>query len=129
VLPGQWNIPCSSDSQWNYWGSLLVAIAYASLLQVFLLLRGNEGIIQRALAAVGRLALSNYLLQTLLATTLFYGFGFGLFGQVSRPQQAGIVLLIWAILIAFSILWSRRFRYGPFEWLWRSLSRMKIQKL
>jgi uncharacterized protein len=115
--------------QWNYWGSLLVAIAYASLLQVFLIVKGNEGLIQRSLAAVGRLALSNYLLQTILATTLFYGFGFGLFGQVSRLQQAGILVLIWVILIAFSILWSRRFRYGPFEWLWRSLSRMKIQRL
>lgn len=115
--------------QWNYWGSLLVAVAYASLLQVFLLLNGPDGLVQRSLAAVGRLALSNYLLQTLLATTLFYGFGLGLFGQVSRLQQAGIVVVIWAILIAFSILWSRRFRYGPFEWLWRSLSRMKIQQL
>lgn len=115
-------------SQWNYWGSLLVAIAYAALLQVFLLLNA-DGIIQRSLAAVGRMALSNYLLQTLLATSIFYGFGLGLFAQVSRLQQAGIVLLIWAVLIAFSLLWSRHYHYGPFEWLWRSLTRMKVQTL
>jgi uncharacterized protein len=106
--------------QWNYWGSLLIAIAYSALLQAWLL-RGAPVMMRSALAAVGRLALTNYLLQTLIATSLFYGFGLGLFGQVSRVQQLGIVILIWACLIAFSIFWSRRFRYGPFEWLWRSL--------
>lgn len=113
--------------QWNYWGSLLVAIGYASLIQLILQSR-KLGPIQQTLASVGRLALSNYLLQTLLTTTIFYGFGFGLFGQVNRLQQAGLVLLIWILLIAFSILWSRTFRYGPFEWLWRSLSTMKFTK-
>lgn len=111
--------------QWNYWGSLLIGIAYAALLQVWLI-AGMPACLRNALTAVGRLALTNYLLQTLIATSLFYGFGLGLFGEVSRLQQASLVLLIWAILIAFSLFWQKRFRYGPFEWLWRSLTLLRV---
>jgi uncharacterized protein len=80
-------------------------------------------------AAVGRMALTNYLMQTFICTTIFYGHGFGYFGEVSRGGQILIVFAVWAALIAFSLFWMRRFRFGPFEWLWRTLSYMKIQPM
>ena len=76
----------------------------------------------RPLAAVGRMARTNYLLQTVLCTTLFYGHGFGLFGSVSRVGQISICAAIWAFQLAVSPLWLRHFAFGPLEWLWRSLT-------
>ncbi|WP_318367206.1 DUF418 domain-containing protein YeiB [Enterobacter sp.] len=73
-----------------------------------------------AVACVGRMALSNYLLQTLICTTLFYHLG--LFMKFDRLQLLGIVPLIWTVNILFSIFWLRYFRQGPLEWLWRQLT-------
>jgi uncharacterized protein len=58
----------------------------------------------RALAAVGRTAFSNYILQTVLATSIFYGHGLGLFGQVSRIEALGVVVVIWMVQIPLSVL-------------------------
>jgi uncharacterized protein len=81
------------------------------------------------LKAVGRAAFSNYILQTLLCTTLFYGHGFGLYGHLSRVRQFGIVLVIWTVQLIVSTLWFRFFRMGPLESLWRSLTYWKPQPL
>jgi len=81
------------------------------------------------LKAVGRAAFSNYILQTLICTTLFYGHGFGLYGHISRVGQFGLVLVIWAVQLIVSSLWFRFFRMGPLETLWRSLSYWKLQPL
>ena len=82
-----------------------------------------------ALAAVGRMALTNYLLQTLICTTLFYGHAGGLYARVQFPALAGVIAGVWAINIAFSVLWLRVFRFGPMEWLWRSLTYLRPQPL
>jgi uncharacterized protein len=74
------------------------------------------------LIPVGRMALTNYLLQTIICTTIFYGHGLGLFGRVQRIGQLGIVIAVWILLIIFSNVWMAHFRYGPFEWLWRWLT-------
>jgi uncharacterized protein len=81
------------------------------------------------LKAVGRAAFSNYILQTLICTTLFYGHGFGLYGHISRVGQFGIVLVIWALQLIVSTLWFRFFRMGPLESLWRSITYWKPQPL
>jgi uncharacterized protein len=78
-------------------------------------------------AAAGRMAFTCYLLETLIATTLFYGHGFGLFAQVDRLGQQFITLSICLFLPLFSSLWLSRFQYGPFEWLWRSLTYWRSQ--
>jgi uncharacterized protein len=71
-------------------------------------------------AAVGRMPLTNYLAQTLICTTLFYGWGFGLWGQVGPAWQLVIPFVIFfGVQVPFSILWLRRFEYGPMEYLWR----------
>lgn len=73
-----------------------------------------------AVACVGRMALSNYLLQTLICTTLFYRFG--LFNHFDRLQLVAFVPAVWVVNILFSLFWLRRFRQGPVEWLWRQLT-------
>lgn len=73
----------------------------------------------KALANVGRMALTNYLMHTLICTTLMYGYGFGRFGSVQYPALFGIIIAVWIANFAFSALWLRFFTYGPMEWLWR----------
>ena len=114
--------------QFNYWGALLLALGY--LAGIMLLCRwAREHLIVHALAAVGRTAFSNYLLQTIIATTIFYGHGLGLFGQLNRVELLGVVVLIWAIQIPLSVWWLSRFRFGPVEWVWRSLTYGQRQPL
>lgn len=108
-------------SQYNYWGSIPVALGWIGLVMLAFQHNWCSGLTTR-LAAVGKTALSCYLLETLIATTIFYGHGFGLFGQVSRIGQIGITAGIWIALLLAAPSWLKRFRYGPFEWAWRSLS-------
>jgi len=115
-------------AQANYWGSFFVSAAYIGLLMLFAR-SGALPWLQNALAAVGRTALSNYLLQTILATAIFYGHGLGLYGSVERLEQIGIVAAIWAFQLVVSPLWLRHYRFGPFEWLWRSLSYWRFQPM
>lgn len=80
-------------------------------------------------APVGRMALTNYLSQSLIATTLFYGYGFGLYDQVVPTLMLVLVLVIFAAQIAFSRFWLAQYRFGPMEWLWRSLTYGQWQSL
>ena len=79
----------------------------------------------RPLAAVGRMALTNYLLQSLIATTLFYGYGFGLFGQVGPALGLLTTIAIFTAQIPISVWWMGRFQFGPVEWLWRALTYLR----
>jgi uncharacterized protein len=78
-------------------------------------------------AAAGRMALTNYLLQAIICTTIFYGHGLGLFGQVERTGQILIVFGVWIIQLWVSPVWLRYFRFGPAEWIWRSLTYWRLQ--
>lgn len=82
-----------------------------------------------ALAAVGQLALTNYLAQSVICNFIFMGFGFGLFGELERYQTYLVVLGVWVFQIALSMTWLRFYRFGPAEWLWRSLTYKKSQAL
>ncbi|EAX1441781.1 DUF418 domain-containing protein, partial [Salmonella enterica subsp. enterica serovar Schwarzengrund] len=73
-----------------------------------------------AIACVGRMALTNYLLQTIICTTLFYQFG--LFMEFNRLELLFFVVPVWAINLLFSVIWLRFWRQGPVEWLWRQLT-------
>jgi uncharacterized protein len=73
-------------------------------------------------ALAGRMALTNYLMQSLICTTLFYGYGFGLYGQIGPALGVLLTLLIFSLQVLFSRWWLSRYRYGPMEWLWRSLT-------
>jgi uncharacterized protein len=125
-----WTFPYSFfiGTQYNYWGSLFIVAAYIGIIMLAVRLIGSSRILT-PLAVTGRMAFSNYILQTLICTTIFYGHGFGLFGSVERTGQIMIVLLIWIFQILVSLLWLKYFRFGPLEWLWRSLTYLKLQPL
>ncbi len=106
--------------QFNYWGSLPLAGSYVGLVTLFC--RRFPEVVVAWMAAVGRTAFTNYLLQTVLATSLFYGHGFGLFGFLTRVELLVVVVAIWTVQVALSVLWLRTFRFGPVEWLWRTLT-------
>ncbi len=83
--------------------------------------------VTRNLAAVGQMAFSNYILTSLICTTIFEGYGFGLFGKLQRYQLYGVVLFVWIVILTWSPIWLRYFRFGPLEWAWRSLTYWKKQ--
>jgi uncharacterized protein len=85
--------------------------------------------VMRHVAAVGRMALTNYLSQSILGALIFYTIGLGLYGQFSGYYLYFIVAGIWTIQIIFSNWWLNRFRFGPFEWVWRSLTYRQRQPL
>ena len=104
----------------------VMACGYAAL--VILLARPGGKLVQR-LAAVGRTAFSNYLGCTIVGVLVFYGFAGGLYSQVSRSQAWLLVPFVWLAMLAWSKPWLERFRYGPFEWAWRSLARWELQPM
>ncbi|MDT8758644.1 DUF418 domain-containing protein [Sphingomonas psychrotolerans] len=96
---------------------------------LILLLARPGGPLTRRLAATGRMAFTNYLFTSLICTSLFYGYGLGWFGLFSRWQLYPIVFVVWALLLLWSQPWLARFRFGPLEWLWRSLARWRWQPM
>jgi uncharacterized protein len=106
------------DGTVNYWGGFLVGAAWVAA--VMLVCR--SGVRLRPVASVGRLALSNYLLQSVVFTTVFYGHGLGLFADVGRAGQLVISLAVSALGLLLSLAWMRYFTVGPVEWAWRSVT-------
>jgi uncharacterized protein len=113
---------------YNAFGSLVVALGHVGLLMV-IVQSGALGWLTRRLAAVGRMALSNYLTHSIVCTTLFYGYGLGLFGQVNRTGLAAIVLALGIAQLVISPIWLKSFHFGPAEWLWRSLTYWRLQPM
>lgn len=102
-------------------------IAATAALVILLTRRGGK-LVER-IAAAGRAAFTNYLGTSILLTTLFYGYGLGLYGTLARAQLWLVVIAMWALMLAWSKPWLDRFQYGPFEWLWRTLARWEVQPL
>lgn len=108
-------------SQFNYWGSLFVSFAY--ICGIMLIAKSSAlPWLRDRLAAVGQMALTNYIAQSVISTLIFYGIGFGLLGQLERTSQVGVIMAVWLVIILWSKPWLNRFRFGPLEWLWRSLT-------
>ena len=126
----QWSLEYSmfSGSQFNYWGSLLVSFGWISL--VMLVVKSKKLMwIKDRLAAIGQMALTNYLMQSIICVFIFYGIGFGLIGQVERIWQIIIVFAVWILQIFWSRPWLNHFLFGPAEWIWRSLTYFRIQPI
>jgi uncharacterized protein len=85
--------------------------------------------LKRRLAAVGRMAFSNYIMHSILGIFIFYGIGLGLMGEVQRFPQLMIVFAIWALQLIISPWWLKRYRFGPLEWFWRTLTYWKRQPM
>ena len=78
---------------------------------------------------LGRMAFTNYIAQSIILSCIFYSFGLALFGRLSVTQSIAVAIVIYAAQAAFSAWWLRRFRFGPIEWLWRSLMYGEWQRL
>lgn len=115
-------------SQYNYWGSLFVAAAHLGVVMLLIRHLRNQTLLA-PFSAAGRMAFTNYIMQSVICTFIFYGHGFGLYGTVERTGQALIVLAIWIFQLALSSIWLKRFRFGPLEWCWRSLTYWKPQPM
>jgi uncharacterized protein len=113
---------------WSHFPRLMVTIAYAALLILWIKKLQGSAFLDRV-AAAGRAAFTNYLGTSIVMTTLFYGYGFGLYGHVSRTALWLVVFGAWAVMLLWSKPWLDRFQYGPLEWLWRSLARMELQPM
>jgi uncharacterized protein len=80
-------------------------------------------------APVGRMAFTNYIAQSIILSLIFYGFGFARFGRLSVAESLAVAVVVYAAQAAFSAWWLRRFRFGPIEWLWRSLMYGELQRM
>ena len=85
--------------------------------------------LQKSLAAVGQMAFTNYIMHTIITDVIFLGFGFALFGKFQRYELYYIVFAIWIFQLIISPIWLKYFRFGPLEWLWRSLTYWKMQPM
>ena len=115
-------------SQFNYWGSIFVSFGY--ICGIMLIAKGNSLLwLRDRLAAVGQMALTNYIAQSVICIFIFYGVGFSLYGEVSRTGQVLVIIGVSVLQVIWSRPWLNKYRFGPLEWAWRSLTYMKRQKL
>lgn len=111
-------------------GGPLMSLGYVGA--IILIVRNARGAAAKGaglVANAGRMALTNYLTQTVVATAIFYHWGLGLFGQSTDAQRLGLALLIWACQLGVSTAWLSAFRFGPMEWLWRSATYARLQPM
>ena len=134
LLLGLNTIAQGFDQRWVYFASILASapfrilgtIGYAAL--VILMVRPGGWLTER-MAAVGRAAFTNYLGTSVLVIAIFYGWGLGQFAKWERASIYVIPPLVWLLMLLWSKPWLDRFRYGPLEWLWRSLARLELQPM
>jgi uncharacterized protein len=100
--------------------------AFASL--IILATRRGGAVVER-IAAAGRAAFTNYLGTSIVMTGLFYGWGLGLYAKLGRTELLLVVIAGWALMLLWSRPWLERYRYGPLEWAWRSLTNWRIEPL
>ena len=110
------------------YGSLPVVFGHIGLMMLICQSNAMPWLTRR-LGAAGRMALSCYLFDSIVCSTLFYGYGFDLYATLHRPLLYAIVVTIWTAQLLICPLWLARFRFGPAEWLWRSLTYGKLQSM
>ncbi len=109
-------------------GVVAVSLGYACSI-LMLCARKARSAPVHALGAVGRTALTNYLAQSIVCGSVFYGYGLGLFGQLRPAQVMMLTIPIFALQLVVSSMWLRYFQFGPAEWVWRTLSYMQLQPM
>jgi uncharacterized protein len=113
---------------WNHAGAVLASIGYAATLILIVQRKALTGP-RRALAAVGQMAMTNYLLHSTLGGIVFLGWGLGLAGRADYAEQLLFVAGVWTLQLIVSPIWLRRFHFGPAEWAWRSLTYWEKQPM
>jgi len=112
----------------NYVASIFIAFGHIALVMLIVKSGAVKNLMDR-FSAVGRMAFTNYLMHSIVMTTIFYGYGFGLYGQIPRLWQMAFVAAMLGFQLWLSPVWLRHFRFGPAEWAWRSLSYWKLQPM
>ena len=107
-----------------YIGKTSVAIGHIGLILLFCKIPILNWL-KKSLAAVGKMALTNYVMHSVFALFIFTGVGFGLFGKLQRHELLYVVFSIWLFQLITSPIWLKYFQFGPLEWLWRNLSYQK----
>ncbi|WP_339700435.1 DUF418 domain-containing protein [Algoriphagus aquimarinus] len=115
----------SKSSITYYWGRVFVAMGHVGLIMLFCK-SPILGWLKSSIAAVGKMALTNYLMHSVICMIIFTGVGFGMFGKLQRYELLYVVFGIWIFQLILSPIWLRYFHYGPAEWLWRNLSYGKV---
>jgi len=107
---------------------LFIAVGHAALL---ILVYRSKVVpwLMKGLANVGQMAFTNYLMQSIICTWFFFGYGFGYYDKLRFHQTYYVVFAVWIFQLIVSSIWLRYFRFGPFEWLWRSLTYGKAQPM
>lgn len=143
-LPQWWPVARGSAPNWHhlrFWVARVDALrlggevatwsssaAYALLFALAMSYRAAARKLQ-PLAALGRMTLTTYLVQSVVCTTLFYPWGFGWYGKVGYTGMFLLTVILFSVQVMFSVWWLRRYRFGPAEWLWRSLAYGKRQAM
>lgn len=131
-----WNSVPSVPSFWSFIqtsmhtvSGLLIGLSYSILILLALNKIRKSNLLTKSISAVGRMALTNYLTHSIIAVLLFHSFGFGLMGKIEIWQGLIITILIYTAQLVFSYNWLKSYKYGPLEWLWRSITYLKLQKI
>ncbi|HPR33128.1 MAG TPA: DUF418 domain-containing protein [Prolixibacteraceae bacterium] len=123
LTPGMlYNLAASSIG-----GPALTLVYISSLVLIYQ--NGFFGKLAGAIGKTGRMALTNYLMQSVICTTLFFSYGLGLYGKVNLWQGMLLVLAVYLVEVIWSHFWLSHFRFGPMEWLWRTLTYRKAQSM
>jgi uncharacterized protein len=107
-------------------GRVFTTLGHIGLIMLFIK-SGLLPFLQKSLAAVGQMAFSNYIMHSIICNTIFLGFGFSMYGKLQRYELYFIVFAIWIFQLIVSPIWLTYFRFGPLEWLWRSLTYWRRQ--
>jgi uncharacterized protein len=118
----------TSHILWSMPFDFAMSVGYAALVMAWVGSRGPSRLVDR-IAAVGRMAFTNYLMTSIIMTSIFYGYGLGLTGRLERAELFLLMLGMWGLMLAWSKPWLDRHLYGPFEWLWRSMARASLQPM
>ena len=113
---------------WSAPFDMLMTVGWAAVLMLMIRRFADSALIVR-MAAAGRVALTNYIATSVVLGSVFFGWGLGLYGQVGRAEAYLFAAAVCAMMLIWSAPWLRRYRYGPLEWLWRSLARWELQPL
>ena len=125
ILEGKFSTISFSESNITYyWGRFFVAMGHICLIMLFFK-SSFFGWLKTSLAAVGKMALTNCPMHSVICMFVFTGAGFGLFGQLERFELLYEVFAIWIFQLVVSPIWLKYFQFGPLEWVWRRLSYME----
>jgi len=140
VALASWGLWQNAQHDWHYsysvmggriWNNLATGFTVAGYIGFIMLCVSSSKLLglTARLQAVGRMALTNYIMHSLLGLFIFSGAGFGFFSYFNRLELLGFVIAVWVMQLFISPWWLRYFRYGPLEWCWRSLTYFKLQPL